>query len=115
MDISNNILAEINFAINALIVELDDTCCIDTIRRRWIADALTDLIAAAASKFIAGQVEHQDNFEDIDGPSESLKEFVDAFFYLRKCTHPINIYAPATDNTPTNHTDQIHRKRKGTS
>ena len=85
--------------IRLLIVTLDNTNILPQPRLEWMVDGLTDLILAAVTKFIEGQLEHGDNFEEVHGPTEALKEFIDTFFYLRKCTHPINLYEQNNTNT----------------
>jgi hypothetical protein len=85
----------IRMNIELLAYDLDHTNCVPMLRKRWLAEALASYVQTALLKFIEGQQEHGGDFEDVAGAHEAIKENVDAFFYLRKITHPL-------PNDPTN-------------
>ena len=88
----------IRTCIELLAYDLDTTNCVDLLRKRWLAEGLTDFVVAALSKFITGQKEHGGEFEEVNGTIAATEETIDLFFYLRKCTHPM----PRDTFDPTN-------------
>lgn len=99
MEITNTERVDrIRTLIELLAYDLDDTNCVDVLRKRWLAEGLTDFVLRALTKFIAGQREHGGDFEEVYGPSEATQETIDLYFYLRKCTHPM----PRDNFDPTN-------------
>jgi len=68
---------------------LDTEKLLSARRQEWIAESLADFTISAITKFIEGQREHGDTFDEIHGPTEAMKEVIDLFFYLKQATHPL--------------------------
>jgi hypothetical protein len=80
---------EIQLKITRLVTLLDTKDTLSTARRIWMANRLTEFVVDASLKFIKGQEEHEDDFEEVDGVAEACKETTDFFWYLAKVKHPL--------------------------
>ena len=80
--------------LSRLLTILDEDNVLHKARKDWLVDRALEFSTAVFLKFIKGQKEHGDHFEDIVPGKEIYEEILDLTMYVGRLNHPLKKKQP---------------------